>query len=114
MTWPDRVGLRLAARGALLWVAVACGDLRDEKELDFSGREYELCEDCDECTTMVSTCVCKTCTDLAVDEDGRTLLVCDDGMWKASEYCPGGASVACDGHGYRLSCVDETGSDRYE
>lgn len=85
----------------------ACGD--DKPELDYTAVAGDSCQDCHECSDIVGSCVCDTCTSYAYDPERKQLLVCT-GHWQVEQECPGGVSVVCASTGgYKITCLDEKG-----
>lgn len=87
----------------------ACGD--DEPALSYLAVAGEDCHDCRDCSGVVNSCICKTCTELAYDPNRKELLVCT-GIWEVQKECPGGVSVVCAGTGYDIKCLDENGQPK--
>lgn len=108
-----RVGLRRAT--LLLGFTVvfsalgACSD--DEPDLDYIAVAGENCHNCDDCSGVVNSCICETCTELAYDPNRKQLLFCT-GIWEVQKDCPGGVSVVCAGTGYDITCLDENGQPK--
>jgi hypothetical protein len=87
----------------------ACGD---EPDLDYTAVAGEECEDCNECSNVIGSCVCETCTEYAYDPARKQLLVCT-GIWEVDDECPGGVSVVCAASGgYDITCLDENGEPK--
>jgi hypothetical protein len=96
--------------GLTLLAVGACGD--DEPDLDYTAVAGESCQDCHECSDIVGSCVCETCTSYAYDPERKQLLVCT-GLWKVEKECPGGVSVVCASTGgYKISCLDDKGQPK--
>jgi hypothetical protein len=86
----------------------ACSD----DDLDFTQEENATCQDCQECSDIVASCLCDTCISWATDPDTNSLLFCERGIWRKRASCPGGASVGCtDGDAHWLKCLDENGNE---
>jgi hypothetical protein len=94
----------------LIWLGVFVGVVgcSDDSALKFDAVAGEVCQDCEQCTSIVGSCICHTCTQYAVDTKRKQLLVCT-GVWEVHKECPGGVSVSCAGDGYRVTCLDEDG-----
>lgn len=91
--------------GLILLAVAGCSDGSD---LKFDAVAGEPCHNCDDCSGIVNSCICETCTEYAVDAKRKQLLVCT-GLWTVHKECPGGVSVACAGTGYDITCLDENG-----
>ncbi len=85
----------------------------DDPEFDFTAREGDRCEGCDDCRDdgLFSHCECETCIDTAYDPDNLLLLDCIDRKWVPRLDCPGGVSVKCDGNAYRTKCLGDNGEN---
>ena len=90
--------------GSQFW---ACSD-----DLDFTQKENTPCEDCTTCETFAGSCLCDTCISWASDPETKTLLFCEQGIWRKQAACPGGAAVGCTDRGaHWTQCLDESGND---
>lgn len=93
--------------GALLLVAVACGS--DSKDIVASAGDR--CEDCDQCCTIGSCCICDRCSEFAFDAAKLQLLTCDRNTlkWHVANECPGGGYARCVENKPRVSCIGVDG-----
>ncbi len=100
----------LAIAGIVATQFAGCGS--PDPEISFDAKAGQPCRNCDTCSTMTSSCECRTCTMRAQDVEAKVLLACTSNGWSVRAKCPGGVSVSCTSTGgYRIQCLDENGAN---
>jgi hypothetical protein len=109
-----RFGAARLSRAALLLAIIYPCCESSGTDLNFVADEGAPCDSCDDCKSLVNSCICHTCTEYAFDQKKKEVLICSSrGIWTVDSKfssCPGGGSVACAGTGYDIRCLDENGN----